>query len=87
MLLKNKLSFQDASESQIEYVKKIRGRILTELYYIDISEFDHINKKHLTKEEIMNYISYKDDIYFFTQYKGVDTLEIISNVIFKMNKS
>lgn len=35
----------------------------------------------------MNYISYKDDIYFFTQYKGVGTFEIISNMILKMNKN
>lgn len=85
--MNRKLLFEDANNSLLELAKNIRGSILTEFYYMDISKFEHVNTKHLTKKEIMEYISHKDDIYFFTQFKGVETQEVISNIIFKMNKN
>jgi hypothetical protein len=86
--MNRKLLFEDANNSLLELAKNIRGSILTEFYYMDISKFEHVNTKHLTKKRNhMEYISHKDDIYFFTQFKGVETHEVISNIIFKMNKN
>ncbi|OFK34537.1 hypothetical protein HMPREF2821_04280 [Staphylococcus sp. HMSC065C10] len=82
-----KLLFEDASNTLVEVAKSIRGRVLTEFYCMSISEFEHINTKHFTKEEIMNYLSYKDDVLYFTQYRDSSTFEVISNTIFNMSKN
>lgn len=81
-----KLQFEHASDSLVEVAKSIRGRILTDFYYMRISDFEHINTKHFTKEEIMNYLSYKDDVLYFTQFKDASTFEVITNTILNMSK-
>jgi hypothetical protein len=52
-----------------------------------ISDFEHINTKHFKKEEIMNYLSYKDDVLYFTQYRDINTFEVITNTILNMSRS
>lgn len=82
-----RLKFEHASETLVEVAKSIRGRVLTEFYYMNISEFKHINSKDYTKDEIMNYLSYKDDVLYFTQYREASTFEVISNTILNMNRN
>lgn len=82
-----KLQFEHASETLVEVAKSIRGRVLTEFYYMNILDFEHINTKHFTKEEIMNFLSYKDDVLYFTQYREASTFEVISNTILNMNRN
>lgn len=82
-----KLQFKDASDTLIEIAKSIRGRVLTDFYYMNISEFKHINSKDYTKDEIMNYLSYKDDVLYFTQYRDASTYEVISNTILNMSRN
>lgn len=82
-----KLQFKDASDTLIEIAKSIRGRVLTEFYYMNILDFENINTKHFTKDEIMNYLSYKDDVLYFTQYREASTFEVISNTILNMNRN
>lgn len=81
------LQFEHASDTLVEVAKSIRGRVLTEFYYMSILDFEHINTKHFTKEEIMNYLSYKDDVLYFTQYREASTFEVISNTILNMNRN
>lgn len=82
-----KLQFKDASDTLIEIAKSIRGRVLTEFYYMNILDFENINTKHFTKDEIMNYLSYKDDVLYFTQYREASTFEVISNTILNMSRN
>jgi hypothetical protein len=82
-----KLQFEHASDTLVEVEKSIRGRVLTDFYYMCISDFEHINTKHFKKEEIMNYLSYKDDVLYFTQYRDINTFEVITNTILNMSRS
>lgn len=82
-----RLKFEHASETLVEVAKNIRGRVLTEFYYMNILDFENINTKHFTKDEIMNYLSYKDDVLYFTQYREASTFEVISNTILNMNRN
>ncbi|MDH9922410.1 hypothetical protein PZL33_10345 [Staphylococcus hominis] len=82
-----KLQFEHASDTLVEVAKSIRGRVLTEFYYMNILDFENINTKHFTKDEIMNYLSYKDDVLYFTQYREASTFEVISNTILNMNRN
>lgn len=81
-----RLKFEHASDTLVEVAKSIRGRVLTEFYYMNILDFENINTKHFTKDEIMNYLSYKDDVLYFTQYREASTFEVISNTILNMNR-
>lgn len=82
-----KLQFKHASDDLVNVAKSIRGRVLTDFYYMSILDFEHINTKHFTKKEIMNYLSYKDDVLYFTQYRDINTFEVISNTILNMSRN
>lgn len=84
--MKHQLLFEDATQAQIDLAKAIRGRILSDLMTLSIEEFNQVNTVGFSKKVIMNYISYKDDVYFFIQFKNVESYTAIINTILKMNR-
>lgn len=84
--MKRQLLFEDATQAQVDLAKTIKGRILTDLMTLSIEKFNQVNTVGFSKKVIMNYISYKDDVYFFIQFKNVESYTAIINTILKMNR-
>lgn len=84
--MKRQLLFEDATQAQVNLAKAIRGRILSDLMTLSIEEFNPVNTVGFSKKVIMDYISYKDDVYFFIQFKNVESYTAIINTILKMNR-
>ncbi|OHR80026.1 hypothetical protein [Staphylococcus sp. HMSC34B12] len=84
--MKKQITFQNADEQEKEIAKNIRGRILTDLYEMDMSHFDNVNTYHFTKNSVMEYISYADDVDFFLDNSKIETREVITSIILTMNR-
>lgn len=84
--MKKQLPFDKADEKEKESAKNIQGRILTDLYDMDISIFNNVNILNYSKQSIMEYISYTDNVYFFLDNAQVETREVVSSVILTMNR-
>lgn len=84
-----KLLFEDASSGQKEIAYEVRQRLINDINVMSDEEFkrfDEVNYKHFKKADIIDYILNKDDVFFFIQFKNVESTPTVANTIMMMNR-
>jgi hypothetical protein len=84
-----KLLFEDASSGQKEIAYEVRQRLINDITAMSNEEFkrfDEVNHKHFNISDIIDYIVNKDDVFFFIQFKNVESIPTVAILIMMMNR-